>query len=288
VTEIPEHLLKRSRDRRAALGLGGDDAAASGGDAPAATPATTGAATPADAPPPSGPVGRKAAAAQPPPPPPKPDPPYIAAAKSRKKIPFWAMMALSLMPLWLFMYVRSLTEPPAVATGPLGVGAEVFSNCASCHGSAGEGGVGRELNKGEVLKTFPHIEDQIRFVYFGTANYNVAGVASYGNPQREGGPHLAGSFGPMPAWGETAGGGLTDAEILAVVCDERFTISGANPTGANEKEFNDWCAEDSPIYAALQDGTPLAELGTTPINDNKNQPIKIIPIGDKPAEGSPP
>jgi mono/diheme cytochrome c family protein len=290
VTEIPEHLLKRSRDRRAALGLGGDDAAASGGDAPAATPATTGAATPAAAPPPpSGPAGRKAAAMEPPAPPPKPDPPYIAAAKSRKKIPFWAMMALSLMPLWLFVYVRSVTEPPEVATGPLGVGATVYSNCASCHGSAGEGGVGRELDKGEVLKTFPHIEDQIRFVYFGTANYNVAGVASYGNPQRDGGPHIAGSFGPMPAWGETAGGELSDADILAVVCHERFTISGEDPTAAaTEKQFNDWCAEDSPIYAALQAGTTLADLGTTPVLDNENQPIPIIPIGDKPAEGSAP
>ena len=64
MTEIPEHLLKRSRDRRAALGLGGGEAApaAEGASepAPAATPATTGAT--AAAAPPSGPVGRKAAA----------------------------------------------------------------------------------------------------------------------------------------------------------------------------------------------------------------------------------
>ena len=93
----------------------------------------------------------------------------------------------------------------------------------------------------------------------------------------------------MPAWGENAGGSLADSEILAVVCHERFTISGEDPTGAaTEKQFNDWCAEDSPIYAALQAGTPMAELGTTPILDNENQPIQIIPIGDKPAEGSPP
>jgi mono/diheme cytochrome c family protein len=288
VTEIPEHLLKRSRDRRAALGLGGgDEAAAGSGDAPAAAPATTGAAAPA-APPPSGPAGRQPAPAEAPAPPPKPDPPYIAAAKTRRKIPFWAMMALSLMPLWVFMYVRSVTVPPKVATGPLGVGAEVYSNCASCHGSAGEGGVGRELDKGNVLQTFPHIEDQLRFVYFGTANYNLAGVKSYGNPDRPGGPHLAGSLGPMPAWGSTVGGALTDDEILAVVCHERFTISGANPTGANATEFNDWCADDAPTYAALQSGTTLADLGKTPITDAENQPIKIIPIGDEPVEGSPP
>jgi hypothetical protein len=289
VTEIPEHLLKRSRDRRAALGLGGDDAAAAGaGEAPATTPAAAGAAAPAAPPPPSGPTPRKAAAEAAPPPPPKPDPPYIAAAKTRKKIPFWAMMALSLMPLWLFMYVRAVTVPPKVATGPLGVGAEVYSNCSSCHGSQGEGGVGRQFSKGEVLKTFPHIEDQLRFVYFGTANYNIAGVKVYGNPQREGGVHDTGSLGPMPAWGENAGGSLADSEILAVVCHERYTLSGADPTKAYEKEFADWCADDAPTYAALQEGTTLADLGKAPVLDAKNQPITIIPIGDKPVAGSPP
>src|SRR5215217_1338471 len=192
VTEIPEHLLKRSRDRRAALGLGGgDEAAASSEGAPAAaTPATTEAATPAAAAP-AGPAPRKAAAAPTPPPPPKPDAPYVAAAKSRRKIPFWAMLSLSLLPIWMFMYVRSVTEAPAVATGPIGIGAENYSTCSSCHGSSGEGGVGRQFSEGEVLKTFPHIEDKLRFVYFGTAAYNLAGVSVYGNPEREGGPHLA-------------------------------------------------------------------------------------------------
>ena len=126
MTEIPEHLLKRSRDRRAALGLGGGDEPAAGrrragGEHPAATTAAEPAAAA-----PAGPAPRKAAAAAPPPPPPKPDPPYIAAAKKRPKIPFWAMAALSLMPIWLFMYVRSVTDAPEVAEGPIGVGAEVY------------------------------------------------------------------------------------------------------------------------------------------------------------------
>ena len=218
MTEIPEHLLKRSRDRRAALGLGGgQEGEAAGGEAGAATPAASSPATPEAAAAPAAPKGRKAAAAPTPPPPPKPDPPYVAAAKRRPKIPFWAMAALSLMPIWLFMYVRSVTEPPEVASGPLGIGAEVYGSCQSCHGSTGEGGSGRPLSGGEVLETFPHIEDQLRFVYFGTAEYNIAGVPIYGNPDREGGPHETGSFGPMPAWGSTVGGELTDEEILAVV-----------------------------------------------------------------------
>ena len=192
VTEIPEHLLKRSKERRAALGLGGDDAAAAGSEpaaaAAAATPATTSDAAPA-APPPSGPAGRKAAAAAAAAPPRKPDSPVVAAAKSRPKIPIWAMAALSLMPIWVFMYVRSLTEPPVVVAGPMGVGAEVYpSSCSSCHGPNGggtdEGGTGRPFHDGEVNATFPNIEDQLRFVYFGTGAYNTAGIASYGDPSR--------------------------------------------------------------------------------------------------------
>ena len=31
--------------------------------------------------------------------------------------------------------------------------------------------MGYPLANGEVLATFPHIEDQLRFVYYGTANY---------------------------------------------------------------------------------------------------------------------
>ncbi len=123
------------------MGLGGGEAApsaeAAAEAAPAATPATT-AATAAAAPP-AGPVGRKAAAAPAEAPPPKPDPPYVAAAKSRAKIPFWAMAALSLMPIWAFMYVRSLTAPPETSEGPIGVGAEVYGNCSSCHGGVGRG-----------------------------------------------------------------------------------------------------------------------------------------------------
>ena len=287
MTEIPEHLLKRSRDRRSALGLGGDDAAApAGGDAPAATPATATPATAAAAAPPSGPAGRKAAAAAAPPPPPKPDPPYVTAAKTRKKVPFWAMMALSILPLWLFMYVRSVTTPPEEASGPLGVGTEVYSNCASCHGGSGEGGSGRPLNEGAALATFPHIEDQLRFVYFGTAAYNIAGVDSYGNPDREGGPHLAGSFGPMPAWGALAGGSLSDAEILAVVCHERFTLSGEE---TDNEEYEDWCSEEAPIYLALEGGASLQDIGgNVPVNNAEGTPIEIIPIGDAPVEGSAP
>jgi hypothetical protein len=218
----------------------------------------------------------------------KPDPPYVVAAKRRAKIPFWAMAALSLMPIWLFMYVRSVTEAPEVAEGPMGVGAEIYAgSCSSCHGGDGGGGAGRQLSDGEVIRTFPHIEDQLRFVYFGTERYNLAGVEIYGDPNREGGPHRTGSFGVMPGWGTSIGGELSDAEILGVVCEVRYTFGGPDTSEDPwATEFEHWCSEESPIYAALEAGTPMADLDTAEIVDAEGNPIEILDIGDAPREGS--
>jgi hypothetical protein len=291
VTEIPEHLLKRSRDRRAALGLGGGEAQPSGeaaAETPAASPAATAAAAPAAAAP-AGPAARRPGPAPAEAPPPKPDPPYVAAAKRRAKIPFWAMAALSLMPIWAFMYVRSLTDAGETVEGPMAIGEEMYGNCSSCHGGSGEGGTGRQLSDGEVNKTFPHIEDQLRFVYFGTEAYNTAGVSSYGDPNREGGAHTTGSFGLMPGWGATVGGDLTDAEILAVVCHERYAF-GVDPAAdeATAEEFELWCAEESPMAAALAAGTPLADLDSAGIAGPDGATAEIIDIGDAPVEGQSP
>lgn len=272
MTEIPEHLLKRSRERRAALGLGGDDAG--GESAPAATPATT--APSAAAPAAATPAERAAAPAAAAPPPPKPDSYVVAAYKRRKKIPVWAMLALSLLPVWAFMYVRAVTEQEVQALGPLGEGAEVYGGCQSCHGADGGGAVGYAFSGGSVLETFPHIEDQLRFVYFGTEEYNAAGVEIYGNPDREGGPHVTGEQGVMPP----QGGSLTDAEILSVVCHERYTLGGADPTAEFAEEFETWCSEESPIFADLEAGGDLTTL--------EERFEEIIPIGTEPAPGSPP
>jgi mono/diheme cytochrome c family protein len=248
VTEIPEHLLKRSQQARSK---------ASGESAPAeSAPATTSTspspmpATPAAA------AAERAPVAPAPAPVAKPDPPYIAAAKRRPKIPFWAMATLSILPLWVFMYARSLTPVHKEAAGPLGAGTAIFAaNCSSCHGAAGEGGIGYPFAGGEVLKTFPHIEDQLRFVYNGTDRYAAAGITVYGDPDRAGGVHNTGARGHMPAFGPETGGALTEAQILAVVCHERFTLAGEDPTGENVEEYDRWCSPDSPAYAGLLDGT---------------------------------
>ena len=282
VTEIPEHLLKRSRERRSAIGQGGDAAADASGDAaaasnaPATTPATT---TPAAAPAASGPPARTAAPAPAAPPPPKPDPVYVQAAKQRRKIPFWAMATLNLMPLWGFMYVRAITEPAEAVEGPLGVGAEMYSSCASCHGAAGGGGVGYAFSGGSVLETFPHIEDQVRYVYYGTEGYNAAGVEIYGNPDREGGAHITGQRGVMPAFG----GQMTQYEIVAVVCHERYTLGGADPTSEEwAEEYETWCSEESPVFAELEAGT----YDYTSPDAPEMGGAEIMPIGPEAIPGS--
>jgi mono/diheme cytochrome c family protein len=295
VTEIPEHLLKRSRDRRSALGLGGGEGD-EGGDT-AATPAAPAASTPATTAPaattPAAPAGRKAAAVPAAAPPPKPDSPVVAAAKRRAKIPFWAMAGLSLLPIWIFMYVRAVTEPPEVAAGPMGIGAEVYTgNCATCHAAGGVGGSGRQLNEGEVVKTFPRIEDHIRFVYFGTEGYEAAGITSYGNPDREGGAHTTRSFNgaAMPAQGTA----LTGEELLAVVCDERFGFDGGlDPASEDEAvahEYETWCSDEAPVFLALEAGADILTIGTPDgpelVDAEGNVIDDILPIGPEPVEGS--
>ncbi|MEO5974485.1 MAG: c-type cytochrome [Ilumatobacteraceae bacterium] len=279
MTEIPEHLLKRAKERREALGGTEDGPASQAAPAPDA-PASAGSIQPS----PSATISNKptppavAVVAAPPP----PDPAYVVAAKTRKKIPFWAMATLSLLPLWAFVYLLALRPQEKTVEGPLAVGAGLFSTCAGCHGAEGQGGAGRVLNQGEVLKTFPQIEDMLNFVYTGSQAFATQGLAIYGNPDRDGGAHAPMSYNgnPMPQQGVKVGGGLTDVQILAVVCHERYTIGGADPTSTEwSNEYNRWCAPTSEIYAGLVAGTtdfdtiaetfkgltdPPAVVGTTP------------------------
>ncbi len=268
MTEIPEHLLNRSKARRAA---------ASGESTGDATPAVAAAATPAAAAP------AKAA------PQPKaiiPDPPYVAAAKKRGRIPFWAMAGLALLPLWGFMYMMAMEPAVKVVEGPTTAGAAVFSGCAGCHGADGAGGAGQVLYQGNVLKTFPHIEDMLNFVYNGSQRFVAAGLAVYGDPNREGGPHkpLGYNGNPMPMQGEKAGGGLTEAQILAAVCHIRYDLSGADPKSEQwGTEYTAWCSPDSEIYKALEAGSTSFD---TIAKDFAASPAKPIAIGTAPRPGT--
>jgi mono/diheme cytochrome c family protein len=210
LTEVPEHLLQRSRARRAALGLGGEEGGAPVPAAPAAaaTPAAEAAAptpTPATVP-----------ETQPEPAAPVVLPPYVEAAKRRKKIPVWALPVVAFTPIWVLIFALTLDKPTPKEPGPLALGAATYTSCAACHGGSGEGGVGPELDNGKVLQTFPKFADQLYWVMEGTAGFAAQGKTTYGATNK---PLNAGI---MPAWGDS----LTPSQLIGVVRHEREKISG--------------------------------------------------------------
>jgi mono/diheme cytochrome c family protein len=205
VAEVPEHLLARSAARRAAL--------TGGGDPSAATPATTGDAAPATAS-----AAPAAAPAKVTPTAPAFIEPVSKVAQERfqsvrrRRVPAWALGVLALLPLWGFLYIGAFGTRAAEEAAP--DGSTIYSNnCASCHGAAGQGGVGPKLAEGEVSKTFPEIDDHISWINTGSAPFKGK---PYGDPAREGGQHVA-ATGGMPAFQ----GKLTPQEIEAVATYER-------------------------------------------------------------------
>ena len=244
MTEIPEHLLRRSKERREGGGASGEAPAAAGTESTGVVAAA--AAPPARVEPPAAPS-------------PPPEPAYVAAARRRARIPFWALPVLVALPVWAFIYMEAMSPVHQAPQGPLAVGATVFNTCASCHGAGGEGLSGYKLNQGEVLKTFPKIEDQILFV----ANGSPVGSDPYGDKNRAGGQRVSGALGggKMPAWKTT----FSIAQIVGAVCHERYVIAGADQNDAQwQKDFNNWCVEGAPQYVAAQaDGAKvLADLAT--------------------------
>ena len=216
MTEVPDYLLERSRERRRALGLLGEG---EGGEAAAPAPAESGetpaaAATPTTPEPAATPVAPEPAA------PPKPPPPHVQAALRRKRIPVWALPVLVALPLWAYIYASTidLGGQEAEASDPLTVGEQVYAeNCASCHGGGGEGGSGPLLTDGAVLETFSDPATQVQWVALGSDGWRQENGGTYGDSAKpvEGG---------MPAWEGT----LTEAEIAAVVLHERITLSGGD------------------------------------------------------------
>ncbi len=215
MTEIPDHLLQRTRSRRQALGLPvGDAGAGDAAGAPpapaagAAVPATVAAGGPALPRGPVAPAGRAAAT----PPPPKPPPHYVEAYRKRRKIPVWAMPAVLALPLWAVLYAGTLTAPPSNEVTLLAEGTATYSNCSACHGATGGGGAGPQLSDGAVLGTFPDPVDQVKWIITGSAGAE-GGVYGVNNKP---------SVGGMPAFGGT----LTLEQIVSVVMHERIDLSG--------------------------------------------------------------
>ena len=201
MAEVPEHLLQRSRERRAALGLATGDEGAPAESAPAAD---AGAPTPAaaSAPAPSAaPAAPAAPVPPPPPPPPRPRP-------GPGRVPAWVVPALAALPLWGFLYLGIFGERGAEGEATVS-GAQVYSsNCAVCHGAGGEGsGSFPALVDGAAVQTFPDEADHIDWVKTGSQPF--AG-RPYGATGKE-------ATGAMPGFE----GSLSEEEIQAVVTYER-------------------------------------------------------------------
>lgn len=206
MAEVPEHLLERSRARRAALGLGGGDAPAEG-SAPAAT-------TPAPAAEGGEPAATSAAPAAALPviePEPAPEP----VVRPRQRVPRFVLPVLVMLPFWAILYAGAFGERQTEeALTPAQLGEQLYSaqGCAGCHGSGGEGGVGPAL--ADVEKTFPEIADHMAWIKGGSQSVGVGNP--YGDP-------AAGRVakGGMPAFSS-----LSDEELEALATYEREAFGG--------------------------------------------------------------
>jgi mono/diheme cytochrome c family protein len=213
LTEVPEYLLRRSRERREALGLspgGGGDGAPPPGDAappPAAEP--TGAApAPVAAEAPAVPEPEPVAAA----------PTYLVPPGPRAGIPVWMFPVLLILPFWAVVYIGALAPQEKTNLTPIEVGQQTFAaNCASCHGANGEGVGNFPKLAGEVLKTFPNEADHIAWVQTGSKTRPKG--TPYGDPNRPGGQHEV-ELQAMPAFAGT----LTPEQLNDVVLYERETF----------------------------------------------------------------
>lgn len=202
MTEVPEHLLRRSRERKAQAAGEATEAAAPATDAAAASTAVepAGGAAPAPAAGGGAPAKPKEPAYVGPPQPPKRNP----------RLPLWAMPVVAALPFWAMLYAGSFGERSTGEVGPVQQGAALYSNCSGCHGPSGGGGVGPALT--DSVKTFPEFQQHVDWVVNGS-------VAVKGQPYGATGKIASGG---MPGFG----GSLSPEEIIAIVCYERVEFAG--------------------------------------------------------------
>ena len=131
-------------------------------------------------------------------------------------MPVWAVPVLAALPFWAVVYGGAFGERKVEPTGPLAVGAQVYSTkgCSSCHGAAGQGGQGPALS--QVTKTFPNPADHVAWIHTGSAPVKDQPYGALGRV----------ATGGMPAFAES----LSDEQIVAVMCYERFEFGKAAET----------------------------------------------------------
>ena len=238
MTEIPEHLLKRSKERRSAIG---DDGPSEG--TPAASEAV-------EAAPAAAPVAPAAAAPAVPEPVKVPEPvrPEVAAALRRRKIPFWAMPVLAGLPLWAYVYQATLEPAPTGELTPVDAGGEIYvsSACSGCH-QAGGGGSAAVPALTEVVVDWPDFRDQMMWVRLGSTGWQEYSD-TYGATDKP-------SQGGMPAHPA-----LTDQELAEVILYERVQFGEMAEEG-EEYELLLAIAEGTTTFADAGLGELSTEIG---------------------------
>ena len=250
MTEIPEHLLERSRARRAALGLGGGDAAPAAASGDSAAPVAASAKAPA-----------KAAASAPVVAAKKPEvvqSPEVRAANARKKIPWWAAPVLFGLPLWSFLYVQTLSPPGATSVGALAEGEIVYARCAGCHGASG-GGAGAIPALTSVLVDFPDPAQQVEWIAKGSEGFKAIGTyGATGKPVNGG----------MPSWADA----LSAKELMSVVMFTRVRFGGAEEADLAQFEA---ATESTGLPAKIPATITLEEIGLTMIFDPRSGDVSF-------------
>lgn len=236
MVDIPEHLLKRSREAKAkAEGQAppAEDAAAAETEpeasaAAAPEPPTEAAPEPAPAPAPAAAESvalAPAAAATPA----VPEAPRVYAPLSQPtgthqgvrgvKVPGWLYPTYVLIPILaigLLLSVVRVSNEQAASAGPtLPGGAEYAAQCAACHGPDGGGGVGPALK--DTHTVFPDPTEQFAWVKENASTHSGPyGADNKGNAGKGAVP------GAMPKFG----GSLSDDQIWDVVIYERVSFAG--------------------------------------------------------------
>ncbi len=220
MTEIPEHLLKRSKAAKGGKSGGGDDAPSDSGSAPvAAEAATPAAAVPA----------ANLPNLDPEPEPPKPVPHYVAASMARKRVPVWVLPVIAALPIWAYSFAGTMQQPEV--EDELFIEAEeLYNSCAGCHGGNGGGGTGYQLSDGEVLATFPEPIDMMVHVARGSDE-----IIDQQYGAREDDPRISGARGrgAMPAQLAT----LTQLELELVIFHERAVLSEEDTSSPAYQEW---------------------------------------------------
>lgn len=118
--------------------------------------------------------------------------------------------------LLLLVAVTLVASCGGEETDPFRRGRSIYGNvCSTCHGQAGEGGVGPALDT--VTQFWPGCADQVEWITLGSEGWRSAHGDTYGAVARE-------IKGGMPAQGEN----LTTEEIRAVAAFERIQYGGAD------------------------------------------------------------